>query len=122
MPKILGPVLFILLFIAALIALGVLLPYDNNPDNPINRFLPTGGFLLGEEPEAWIGDSGTEQRIAGKGRENRPRTVDVDFIKVNKKWYKIRGPLYITGGGKMIGWHREVTPKEALFLGRWLSQ
>lgn len=79
------------------------------PKDP--RAFLSGGILLGEEPEAWIGDR-PGRRVAGKGKKERPPLLDVDFIKVKGRWYKIKGPIYITKGGKIMGWHRETTLEE----------
>ena len=114
----LGYVLFIPLFTAALIFLAELFPHNNRIDNFFNRILPLKGHLLGQEPEAWIGDV-LGQTIAGKGKENRPPSMDVDFVKVKGKWYKVKGPVYITQNGKMIGWHIQTTLEETGYLGKW---
>ncbi len=79
----------------------------------------TQGRIFGHAPEAWIGDV-LGKRVAGKGRENISSSTDVDFIKVRGEWYKIKGPVYITNGGKIAGWHRRITLGEEMELGRWL--
>ena len=112
--------MFVLVFVAVLLLLAKAFPYNNSRDNLLNRILPLGGIILGQEPQAWIGDVATNQRVAGKGRGNRPISVDVDFIKVKGKWYKVRGPIYITRSGNLIGWHREITLQESNDLGKWL--
>ena len=116
----LGSIVFILLFVAALITLTKVFPYHNTTDNFLNRILPLDGCILGQEPEAWIGDVATNQRVAGKGRQHLSRQVDVDFIKVKGSWYKIKGPVYITRGGRVLGWHRKITQMESNELGKWL--
>ena len=111
---------FILFFITLLVFLSRTLPYTNTTTNVFNRILPLGGILFGQEPEVWVGDVATNQRVTGKGKENRPISVDVDFIKVKGQWYKIKGPVYITGGKRILGWHRKMTQVEAGELGKWL--
>jgi len=102
-----------------LILIAYMIPYDNSMDNFFNRVLPLGGRILGQEPEAWIGDT-FGQRVAGKGKQDRPASIDVDFIKVKGRWYKVKGPVYITKSGRILGWHRRITPGEERALGRWL--
>jgi len=114
-----GTLLFVLLFVVALIILAEVFPYNNRMDNPLNRILPLRGFILGQEPEVWVGNSPTHQGIIGRGRENRPISIDVDFIKVSGKWYKVKGPVYITKTGRIIGWHQDITHHESEHLGKW---
>lgn len=114
-----GAFVFILLFIAALVFFSLALPYNNTTENAFNRVLSLGGILFGQEPQAWLGDASTG-RVTGKGRGRWPVSVDVDFVKVKGQWYKIKGPVYITRGGKILGWHREMTRQEAGELGKWL--
>ena len=109
----LGFIVFILAFVLILVFFANFFPYDNSRNNWLNRILPLGGVFFGQEPQAWIGDLATNQRVAGKGRQNLSRQVDVDFIKVNGQWYKIKGPVYITKGGSIMGWHRRLTRQEA---------
>lgn len=115
-----GYSLFIFLFVAFLAILAAVFPYSNRIDHPLNRILPLGGFLLGHEPEAWLGDLPGERMIGGRGKRDRTFAVDVDFIQTGGRWYKIKGPVYITKGGRIIGWHREVTFDEVLYIRRWL--
>ena len=113
-----GSLIFIGLFMIALLAMAKMFPYDNSNNHPLNRILPLGGVLFGQEPEAWVGDRMNE-KIVGQGRPRRSAAVDVDFIKVRGWWYKIKGPVYITRGGRILGWHRKMTLEEADDLGKW---
>jgi len=106
----LGYLLFFPLFTVGLLVIISLIPENY-------LIFPSKGVIFGEEPEAWIGDS-FGIRIAGKRKEDRPVLLDVDFIKVKGRWHKIRGPVYITKGGKMIGWHRETTLEETGYRGK----
>ncbi len=87
----------------------------------LTLFFPdTHGKILGQEPEAWLGDM-SGQRRGGRGGENRPPAMDVDYIKVKGRWYKIKGPVYLTPGGKILGWHQETTFQETGYVGKWAS-
>ena len=111
---------FVPLFIAALIGLAVLFPEGHRIDLPFNCLLPLEGKILGQEPEAWLGDV-SGKRTGGKGGQHRPPRMDVDYIKVKGRWYKIKGPVYITRGGKILGWHQQATFQETGYVGKWAS-
>lgn len=100
------------LLLIPLVAVGLALLANLLPS------LPLAGRILGEEPEAWIGDR-AQGRVAGIGKENRPAGVDIDFIKVKGVWYKISGPLYVTKGGRLVGWHHPLTREELEELEKW---
>ena len=115
-----GSIGFVLFFIAALLLLARILPYNNSQDHLLNHILPLGGAIFGQEPEVWVADT-SDGRLFGKGKQNRPPSLDIDFIKVQGQWYKIKGPVYLTKSGKILGWHQPTVFEESRFFKRTIG-
>jgi len=117
----LGSIVFMFLFTLGLAILSSLFPYRTGREPLFDRSWILRGRIFGEEPETWIGDLPDNRRVAGKGGERRPIHVDIDFIRIHGQWYKVKGPIYMTRDGKIIGWHHPITREEAETLGKWLT-
>ena len=80
-----------------------------------------GGNIHGTRPEAWAGDGPGDVKRSGQGTPP-PSGTDVDYIKVEGKWYKIRGPVFILKNGTIIGIHFDATENQINFLKKEYSE
>ena len=83
-----------------------------------NSPLLGGGTLFGNMPGRWLGDGPGDEIRKGDQNNPPPADTDVDFVEVNGKWQKIKGPVYIDSEGDIWGFNKDPSASDQ----RWIDK